>query len=777
MGKRMNIALFVAMIENEFSYAVCEGAFLGAKELDANLFVLPGGIKDAVYDDFDANYYRYQYNTLYSYANSKGFDAIIIEYGTVTSFLDEKGKMEFLKSLGDNVPIILLAGEAEGYSSVCVNNNAGLEEAILHLIDEHKCSKIGFVSGPVDTNQDARERLDVYKKTMASRGLEASDDWVAYGNFSEFSEEIVEELVKRHPDIEAIAFANDQMAIGGYNALEHMGLKPGRDVLVTGFDNSPVAMLLEPHLTTVKADTKELAYRAVMECAELVKGNTVNSYVNSQLVIQNSCGCSGHSSVGDDGEYLEKQIRAGNMNIIAERIFEKYFNFYFESERTLRMKKLVNHFMGYLFDMIGEDGSLKLDAPQFEREFEAFSETYNEGYIDINNLLAVTYTLHDCMERMVTAEHDRVALSRVITNAVQNLMTSIMKQKYMADEHSKVFEIVLTNITRDMLQFSRDEKKKYQSVLGKFKRMGAESGYIFTYGEGITHTSEDQWENPDKIYVKAYYTDDDVHLYEGRERQVDIDDIFTTEFVPKDRRFDMLVVPLYSGEEQYGIMMLESELANFRYASQIACQISVSIEVLEIIKKQNALKLELEESLAKSVESNKILDEMSRSDPLTGIYNRRGFLHTVKKIMDGPFNQGKKAIAVYADMDNLKIVNDEFGHDDGDFSLKTIAGALDESFRQSDVVARMGGDEFAAFALVEEENFGETIKERIRASLKRMNAVSDKPYYVNMSIGTYEFTIGEETNIDQILNKADAALYVEKKSKVKVLYKPEYKKE
>ena len=66
MKKRKNIALFVAMIENEFSYAVCEGALMGAKEIDANLFILPAGIIDARYDDTDANCYRYQYNTLFS---------------------------------------------------------------------------------------------------------------------------------------------------------------------------------------------------------------------------------------------------------------------------------------------------------------------------------------------------------------------------------------------------------------------------------------------------------------------------------------------------------------------------------------------------------------------------------------------------------------------------------------------------------------------------------------------------------------------------------------
>ncbi|MDE5863254.1 MAG: GGDEF domain-containing protein, partial [Lachnospiraceae bacterium] len=208
----------------------------------------------------------------------------------------------------------------------------------------------------------------------------------------------------------------------------------------------------------------------------------------------------------------------------------------------------------------------------------------------------------------------------------------------------------------------------------------------------------------------------------------------------------------------------------FSYVLQIASQVSVSLEVLEILNKQNAIKQELELNLAKMVENNKVLDIMSHSDPLTGIANRRGFLDTVNGILTDERNYGRKAIAVYADMDNLKIVNDEFGHDEGDFSLKTIAKALSESFRQSDVVARMGGDEFAAFAIVSNDNFADELKQRIHSILAKMNE-NDKPYYVNMSIGTHEFVIDENTNLDHVLNAADTNLYKEKKNKKKVVYK------
>lgn len=767
MERRKNIALFVAMIENDFSYAICEGALMGAAEIDANLFILPAGIIDAKYDDVDANIYRYQYNTLYSFVNSKSFDAIILEYGTITSFLDAQQKKKFLEQIVD-VPVILLAGQEEGYSSICVDNKAGLQEAILHLIHQHNCTKIGFVSGP-STSQDALERLDVYRETMKEEGLFPGEDWIVYGNFSEFSEEVVGDLLDRHPDIEAIVFANDQMASGGYNVLKQRNLEPGKDILVTGFDNSSVAMLLEPHLTSVKADTKELAYLAVLESLNVMNGEKVNKYVKTRLITRESCGC----SVGEI--VIERDDHAGVLDAdsarqLADQIFSKYYSNYFENEKTLQIKKLVEDYFEFYFGLVKEDGTVEIDLQEFSKQYLLYSQTYIDGYIDLNTFQTLNYMLYDYVSQFIKDERGRIHLMTAMSTGNQHLLTLMTQQMMSVNEKVKEFEIVLTTITRDMLQFADFEDKKYNSVISKFRRMNFASGYICTYLEGISHGNGAEWNQPDTLYIKAYHNRDDVHLFSGNEKDIQADSIFASDIMPKDRRCDMLVLPLFSREDIYGIIMTESEMDYFRYATQIACQVSASVEILEILDKQNAIKQELEKNLARMEESNRVLDVMSHSDPLTGIANRRGFLDTVNKILTDENNYGKKAIAVYADMDNLKIVNDEFGHDEGDFSLKTIANALSESFRSSDVVARMGGDEFAAFAIVSHDNFAENLKSRIHSILAGMNE-NDKPYYVNMSIGTHEFVIEKDLNLDHILNVADRDLYREKKNKKKVVYK------
>lgn len=767
MGKRMNIALCVGMIENAFSYSIIDGAMMGAKDIDANLFILPVGIIDAQYDKPGANCYRYQYNTLTSVVNAKSIDAVILEYGTITSFLNEQEKIEFLHRF-DGIPVMLIAGEQEGYSSVSVDNRTGLEEIFRSLIEDKQCTRIGFVSGP-KTSQDALERLDVYRRMVRRYDLGLEEDWIVYGNFSEFSEGVVEELLQKHPDVEAIVCANDQMAFGCYNTLKQHGLIPGKDIYVTGFDNSSTAILLDPHLTSVKADTKELGYLAVKNCERMVKGSIVRDWVPTKMVERQSSG----NCMEKDISKKETQpfpITEAYIKKLADLSFEKYFNNFFDSKETRKMRRIQEDFFRYYLHLIDGDGNLILNKDEFLKEYETFGLTYEKGYIELDDFIAVIYMLYHQINDRIRSEEDRFRLVEAITEMNQELIHSVTKKRLADMEKTKLFEVSLTNITRDMLQSSATESGKYESIINKLKVMGFASSYIFSYGKGIIHRREDKWNAKDYVYARGYHNQDQEEFFTGKEKRLSLANLFRTGIMPTNRRVDMLVMPIFSGIEQFGLFFTESDIDYFRYATQIVCQVGVSVEVMEILKKQNGIKKELERNLARMEKSNKVLDVMSHTDSLTGIKNRRGYNVAVNSILQEKDNYGKRAIAVYADMDCLKIVNDEFGHDEGDYALRIIADTLTESFRSSDVVARMGGDEFAAFSLISEENFGGVITERIHNGLKQKNE-NDKPYYVDISVGTYEFVIDENSVMDDILGYADRALYEEKRNKVKVVYK------
>ena len=129
---------------------------------------------------------------------------------------------------------------------------------------------------------------------------------------------------------------------------------------------------------------------------------------------------------------------------------------------------------------------------------------------------------------------------------------------------------------------------------------------------------------------------------------------------------------------------------------------------------------------------------------------------------------------VFADMDNLKQVNDRFGHKNGDFAIKSIAQILSDSFGKNDIIGRIGGDEFVAFSFIDNPNKPEEIKSAIAKESADLNNSCGKPYYIDISLGISTFMCSPTLNIEDILHNADEALYENKKHKRKDVLKPGY---
>ena len=770
--RRLNIALCIGVLESEFCYGICEGALKAAKEIDANLFVLPGGILDLSDKSVEEKTirYHYQYNVLYSLPNVQTFDAVIIEYGVITSLLEPDKKKEFLAGFGD-VPKLLLAGREDGYHSITIDNKTGIRQAIRHLVEQHHCTRVGFVSGPL-TNQDAIERLQEFRESVRLFGLDDAESLIAYGDFTQYHPETTEELIQKNPGIEAILFANDQMAVGGYQAVRNLDLVPGKDILLIGFDDLALAMMVEPSLTSVKVDIKEMAYMAVKSCPDLVEGKDVDITVPSRLVLRESCGCNNADVVKQITAQMFRLQQEEAISYLADELMEKYVNGIYEQSVREEIREQLVHYFSYYLGLVQEDGSIRRESKELEKEYRSYEQIYIQGYIELDVLFMINQVLYRYLRPGVRDVESCLWLIEKVSLMSENVARNINTLRLMNDERNKVFEAVVTNIMGDMLeQHSFGEAVSYDSVIRKLQQVNNVSSYLYGYKRGVHYSDYREWEMPKTLYVKAYHNRDEVGLYMESGRKLKFEQIFQNKYLPSDRRFDMLVLPLFSNDIQYGLALMETELELFRYLQQITCQIGATIEVFSIIRQQNDLKRELEKNLEQTVEKNKLLDEMSRLDPMTGVTNRRGFFNLAEELLHNNKNVGKRAIALYADMDSLKNINDEYGHDDGDFAIKAIATVLSDSFRSSDVVGRMGGDEFAAMALVEKEGDGELLKERIQQSMKRFNDSSEKPYCVNLSVGVFEFMILEDMDIEEVLRRADEKLYCEKKNKVKQVYK------
>src|SRR6266699_2994807 len=124
---------------------------------------------------------------------------------------------------------------------------------------------------------------------------------------------------------------------------------------------------------------------------------------------------------------------------------------------------------------------------------------------------------------------------------------------------------------------------------------------------------------------------------------------------------------------------------------------------------------------------------LSLADELTGLYNRRGFLAFCKQYLNSVQRTNKGVMVVYADLDGLKQINDSFGHKEGDRALIKTAELLKETFRSSDGLGRLGGDEFTVLAAVESEDGAENLISRLEQKFKSYNALKAAPYKLSIS--------------------------------------------
>ena len=176
----------------------------------------------------------------------------------------------------------------------------------------------------------------------------------------------------------------------------------------------------------------------------------------------------------------------------------------------------------------------------------------------------------------------------------------------------------------------------------------------------------------------------------------------------------------------------------------------------------------LERALLYAVERNRyrtVLHNLSLRDELTGLLNRRGFLSLASQHLKIAERSGWTILLLFADMDGLKIFNDNFGHPEGDKALRGVAGILRKTFRGSDLLARLGGDEFIALALNVTEGGALAIMMRLRQKVRDYNSQSHR-YQISLSFGVAQFDPEDHLPLDEMIAQADKALYKDKQKKL-----------
>jgi diguanylate cyclase (GGDEF)-like protein len=165
--------------------------------------------------------------------------------------------------------------------------------------------------------------------------------------------------------------------------------------------------------------------------------------------------------------------------------------------------------------------------------------------------------------------------------------------------------------------------------------------------------------------------------------------------------------------------------------------------------------------LAGMVESEIATLQLAASDPLTGLSNRRGFELSATMLLEVCRHRGIKATLLFFDLDDFKSINDTYGHEEGDEALKQFAKHLQSTFRNSDIVARYGGDEFVV--LLANAGDPSLALGRLQQDLLSRNLHPTTRYPLNVAIGSAVFDGAENDTLSELLERADKAMYDDKR--------------
>ena len=168
-----------------------------------------------------------------------------------------------------------------------------------------------------------------------------------------------------------------------------------------------------------------------------------------------------------------------------------------------------------------------------------------------------------------------------------------------------------------------------------------------------------------------------------------------------------------------------------------------------------------------AIERNRLLEQVRQLaiiDELTGLMNRRGFMMLADHQRNLADRKGTSLTLLYLDVDRFKLINDQFGHEEGDRALRELAAVLLHTFRRSDVVARLGGDEFVVLMADVNSDGLRTVLDRVRKNLAALSQDARFSWRLAVSVGVVQYDAANPATLEGLLAAADQAMYREKQA-------------
>lgn len=696
------------------------------------------------------------FRVAFEVASRLELDAIIVPAGIISGYLTEDQAIlpELLETL-DPAKTLVIEREIEGYRSVGKDNAPGMHACMRHLIEDCGFRRIAFVRGP-ETSTGAREREDIYFQEMEAHGLDVPPRLLARGDFSGECGDEIDRLIDENHDLEAIACACDLIAHTVYRVLRRRRLSVGKDIAVTGFDDHEMSASLNPPLSTVHMTGYDLGCMAAREAIRICEGRPQEEpRLSSSFIARGSCGESQHDRMDRYSELLKKVpyphdeivdiLVDASLSMAARRVREDFhaaMKAFYARVRDSYIRHLEHpDDMAPLISaqdltlLFNRDYRDRLSLEGFQSEaisiLQALVRNSSEG--DAHWAIEQIANLHLGIARMLSAElqEDRVAMSRR--------------------------EWVAFHVTDDALRMSSDTRSAYELILEEFRELGVPQAELYLLPEPVEFIGERSFALSDTLLPIGRLRNGRVRITVG-ETPTTLQHVLDRAIPRHGAASAYTVGGIMAGNELMGVAALDAGTLDDDGQLIAFLNLGVALKFMQMITNER----ESNELLSKN---NLLLEHQSHYDELTGVLNRRGFMSKLRRVL--PLHLGKVGALFYLDLDGLKFINDTYGHDSGDEAILHTTRILGAVLPPDAIVGRFGGDEFAAFALVDGAADIDEIGRAVDVGMATFNATHSYPFDLSISYGGVVMPIDERSfdSVSDDLALADEKLYEMKKQR------------
>ena len=646
--------------------------------------------------------------------------------------LRHEERSRYLRELSEEGFPILFIATGEQEPMISVDNEAGIRQAVAHMVD-HGHRRIAFIAGDPNDKGDSEIRLQAYHSAMKDHGLDRDSGLVIQG-WHTFSGgyEATQHLINSGLQFTAMVASDDNSAIGAMRAIRDAGLKIPHDVAIIGFDDQPDAVAQVPPLASIHVPLTLIGEQALTLMVDhITMHHALESIrIPTRLVPRQSCGCMPQvvSSAGKG----ESQVRASathstsaeyEIHSIRQQLVDEMVATLPPSSRFPygeRTNRLCTNLVETFYRSLKEENSLHFQTTlmDFLHELEMADDKIDPWQEIVS---ALRREMNQLPVKWRRAQIRRLAQD-MLHQARAAISESAQRQDYRHQYQREILSQALSELTA-----------RLNVTLDKSHAVEVLDAHLTSIG--IRHARVALFE-PEENDPVAWSVLLNSNLELTSQRFV------TREFppptlYPQNELLDLALVPLVFQDEPLGYVTFDA--GNLGPCAIIARQLAATFKASDLHAQ---------------------VVELSLTDALTGIYNRRYFDLFLRNEVERSRRFSRNLSIIMIDIDHFKKYNDTYGHPAGDKALQFVVMCLQKGHRRADVLTRVGGEEFAII-LPETGIVGaREVAQRIRAAMT-VSLDLKQPLTLSMGLSALH---GGDIEAEVLIQRADQALYKAKRT-------------